>query len=134
MMDKIKTDKTTLSKFGLMLALALALFCLAALIKQKHPQAWVAIISACLMLVAIVAPVLLKYFYIFWMKLAYFLSWINTRLLLGIIFYLVFSPVGLLMRLFKIDPLERNLKYSKESYWKTRLSEESSPVDYHRQS
>ncbi|MFH1191633.1 MAG: SxtJ family membrane protein [Candidatus Omnitrophota bacterium] len=77
---------------------------------------------------------LLKYIYILWMRLAYILSWINTRILLGIIFYLVFSPVGLFVRLFRIDPLERNFGRLKHSYWKPKAGKESLPVDYHRQS
>ena len=77
---------------------------------------------------------LLKYVYILWMRLAYILSWINTRILLVIIFYLVFSPIGLFMRLFRIDHLERNFGRLKDSYWKPKAGKRALPVDYHRQS
>jgi len=41
-----------------------------------------------------------------------------THVLLAIIFYLIFTPVGFVMRLFGKDPLERTGK--KDSYWKPR--------------
>ncbi|MDP3041954.1 MAG: SxtJ family membrane protein [Candidatus Omnitrophota bacterium] len=77
---------------------------------------------------------LLKYIYILWMRLAYILSWVNTRILLVIIFYLVFSPIGLFMRLFRIDPLERKFRRLNVSYWKPKAGKRVLPTDYHRQS
>ncbi len=102
--------------------------------KHKHSVTPTVVIALSFMLIAIFAPVLLKYLYILWMKLAYILSWVNIRLLLGIIFYFVFSPVGLFMRLFRIDLLERNSGPLIDSYWKPKAREKSLPADYHRQS
>jgi len=132
-MDKIKTDRTTLRKFGLLMVFGFVLISLI-FIKHKHSVMPTAAVALSFMLIAFFAPASLKYLYILWMKLAYILSWVNTRLLLGIIFYLVFSPVGLFMRLFKIDPLERNFEPLNDSYWKPKIGQRSSPVDYHRQS
>lgn len=133
-MDKIKADRTTLRKFGLMMATGFVLISLIIFTKYKHSVVPTVVIALFFMLITIFVPVLLKYLYILWMKLAYILSWINTRLLLGIIFYLVFSPVGLFMRLFRIDLLEKNSGRLNDSYWKPKAKDRSLPVDYHRQS
>ncbi|MFH1281836.1 MAG: SxtJ family membrane protein [Candidatus Omnitrophota bacterium] len=133
-MDKIKTDRPILRKFGLVMALGLSLISWAIFIKYRYFVVPVAVIAVSFMLAATFGPALLKYFYIFWMKLAYILSWVNTRLLLGIIFYLVFSPVGLFRRLFKIDLLEKKYARLNDSYWKPKAKERPLPVDYHRQS
>jgi len=45
-------------------------------------------------------------------------------------FYLVFTPVGLAMRLFRIDLLERNK--NKESYWKKKEKVDFNPLNYER--
>ena len=51
-----------------------------------------------------------------WFKFGIFLGKIVSPLVMGIIFFLLVTPIGILMRLFKNDLL--NLKYnSKKSYW-----------------
>ena len=51
-----------------------------------------------------------------WFKFGIFLGKIVSPLVMGIIFFLLVTPIGILMRLFKKDLL--NLKYNtKKSYW-----------------
>jgi len=50
------------------------------------------------------------------MRFAEAVGWVNTRILLGIVFYAVLTPMGLLMRMFRIDPMER--RQAGTSYWK----------------
>lgn len=133
-MEKIKTDRIGLRKFGFLMASGFVLISLFVFVKHKHYLASTVVIALFFMLAAIFVPALLKYPYIFWMRLARILSWINTRLLLGIIFYLIFSPVGLLMRLFRIDLLARDFGPGIDSYWKPKSGKRALPVDYHRQS
>jgi hypothetical protein len=51
-----------------------------------------------------------------WMGLAMVLAWINTRIILSLLFVLVLSPIGMIMRVFR-DPLNRKLRDGSESYW-----------------
>jgi len=74
--------------------------------------------------------VFLKPVYIAWMKFVYLFGWVNTRLMLIIIFYLVFTPIGLVMRLCGVDPLERKINKKEKSYWKKK---ELSKPNYERQ-
>ena len=49
--------------------------------------------------------------YRWWIRFGDLLGWVNTRILLTLIFYLVVTPIGLVMRLFRRSPLaveERN--------------------------
>jgi uncharacterized protein involved in cysteine biosynthesis len=55
--------------------------------------------------------------YDLWMKFAAVLAWINTRLILIAMFYLVFTPIGLIMRLFGSDQLGLRIEKDKRSYW-----------------
>lgn len=50
-------------------------------------------------------------------KISQGLGWLNTRLLLIIIFYLIFTPIGLIMKLFREEPLSRKIEKEKSSYW-----------------
>ncbi len=53
----------------------------------------------------------------FWMKLAFVLSIIVTHILVTLTFYIVITPVGLLMRLFGNDPLRLKFAKKEDSYW-----------------
>ncbi|VAX18025.1 hypothetical protein MNBD_NITROSPINAE01-1078 [hydrothermal vent metagenome] len=70
------------------------------------------------------APMALLPLYRLWMKFAMALAWFNTRLLLGITFYFVITPVGLFMRLLGKDLLDLKIDRDAKSYWKKR-----EPVD-----
>ena len=103
------------------------------LLKHKHTIFYTSIISALFFILAFMAPVLLKPIYIFWMKFAFVLSWINTRLILLIIFYLIFTPIGLAMRLFGVDLLDRKIERNKKSYWKEKEKHKFDRLNYERQ-
>jgi len=51
-----------------------------------------------------------------WMKFGHVAGWINTRIILGIMFYAVFFPAGVLMRLVAKDPMARKLDSAAKSY------------------
>jgi Saxitoxin biosynthesis operon protein SxtJ len=64
---------------------------------------------------ATIDPRLLGPIYRWWMRLADALGWVNTRFLLILVFYLVVTPLGLVMRLARRSPLAgpRNAR----TYW-----------------
>ncbi|MCA9774327.1 MAG: hypothetical protein KC466_18060 [Myxococcales bacterium] len=55
------------------------------------------------------------------------LGWVNTRLLLGIAYYVLFAPIALLRRVFRIDPLDRRIDRAAASYWHRRDPADSEP-------
>jgi hypothetical protein len=81
-----------------------------------------------------VAPIVLGPVYRAWMLIAGVLGWINTRLLLSAIFFLLFMPVSLVMRLFGRDPLTRRFDPRLKSYWVDRPKQDEGPeIVYKRQ-
>ena len=73
---------------------------------------WVGIPSLTL---GILKPTLLFYPYQAWMALGHLLGWINSRIILGLIFLIILQPIALIMRLFGYDPLSKN-KGNRKSY------------------
>ncbi len=51
-----------------------------------------------------------------WMKIGHVLGWINTRLILGLVFFLLVTPTGFVVRLLGYDPLKLRRRAS-GSYW-----------------
>ena len=66
-----------------------------------------AIASAVILLIAFAAPRILDAPNRVWMKFARALGWINSRLLLSLLFFVVITPYGLLQRLVGRDRLGR---------------------------
>ena len=65
---------------------------------------------------ALIAPTTLTPVFYSWMTVGGILGWINTRIILAVVFYFVFFPLGRFMRLFGWDPLRRARKNNVISY------------------
>ena len=65
------------------------------------------------MLIGLTAPNLLYYPYKGWMKLGHFLGWINSHIILGLVFILILQPIAYIMRLTGYDPLRIKRKGEK---------------------
>lgn len=75
-------------------------------------------VAAVLTLIGLLVPVAARGFHRFWMGVAGVLGYINSRILLSLLYYGVFFPYGLVSRLLR-DPLNRRRPRS-ESYWVER--------------
>lgn len=67
-----------------------------------------------------------------WMAFATVLGHVNTRIILTLLYYLVVTPVGFVMRLFR-DPLDRTLADGRTSQWIARERTPVDPARYERQ-
>ena len=77
-----------------------------------------------------VAPLRLP-MYLGWMHLVFPIGWVLSHLLFGAIYYLILTPIGLILRLIGYDPLRRRRPSSAVSYWMERPA--ADPDRYFRQ-
>ena len=91
---------------------------------------WPWVLAAVLGAWGLAAPTSLRPVYRGWMQLGLLISRVTTPLVLGIVFYLVFLPMGLIMRLFGYDPLHRQFEPGTESYRES--SHQASPESMER--
>ncbi len=70
---------------------------------------WPWVFAAVLSVWGLLLPATLRPVYSAWMKFGSVMNWINTRLILGLAFFLIFMPFGLVMRLLGKDPMRRTL-------------------------
>ena len=108
-MNSSPTERKQLVAFGIIMSGAFAvagwIFALNALY----------VVAAAFVLFALLTPRALTPAYRPWMRLAEGLGWVNTRILLVLIFYLVVSPIGLVLRLFRRSPIAANEQNG--SFW-----------------
>jgi len=119
-------DRQELRKFGLVFASGIALiFGLFLPWLFEHPwPTWPWIAAGGLAATGLLLPPLLRPVFWLWMKFGHVLGWINTRIILGITFLLLFVPVALLFHLLGKDPMKRRLDPSARSY---RINSEQLP-------
>ncbi|MEX0618816.1 MAG: SxtJ family membrane protein [Pseudohongiellaceae bacterium] len=79
---------------------------------------WPYVVAAVFLAWALIAPATLEVVYKPWMRFAYVLGFINTRLILGLIYLVIFTPVSLFFALFRIDLLDRKKDKTASTYWK----------------
>jgi hypothetical protein len=87
--------------------------------------------GALLLVAGLFIPPATRAFHTGWMKFAQALGWVNSRVLLTILFYTVFAPYGFLSRLFGRDPLRRRAK-SGDTYWTTRKTTRQTTEQFER--
>ena len=86
---------------------------------------WPWIVFAVLAGLGLMAPLLLRPVYHVWMRLGLLLNRITTPLILGILFYVMISPIALLRRLWSKDAMARRFDTNASSY---RVPSEAKPI------
>lgn len=132
-MERLNLDKQSLRKFGITMGAAFLVIALIVFLKHKYIIFPAVIISAVFFTLAFIIPGILRPAYVIWMRLAYVLSWFNTRLILLAIFYLIFTPIGFIIRITGKDLLDRKIDKNKESYWIKKENNKFNALDYERQ-
>ncbi len=110
MIKKSSISKKQLREFGFLIGIGFPIFIgwLIPAISGHLFKTWSLWVGIPALLLGIIKPSLLFYPYKGWMILGLVLGWINSRIILGIIFLLVLQPIALVMKMFGYDPLRKN--------------------------
>ena len=109
---KIGSNKS----FGIVFFVVFLIISLYPIINNESIRLWSLIISLTFLILGIINSSLLSPLNKLWFKFGIFLGKIISPVIMGIIFFLVVTPIGIIMRLIGKDVL--NLKYNNsKSYW-----------------
>ena len=108
-------SKKQLREFGLLIGFGFPILIgwLIPLIFGHQFRIWTLCIGVPGLLIGLTVPSLLYYPYKFWMALGHVLGWINSHIILGLVFILVLQPIACIMRLTGYDPLRSKRKGEK---------------------
>jgi hypothetical protein len=84
--------------------------------RSQDPRWWSIAVAGCLVFPAVVYPNSLFWIHKGWMMVGQVMGWINTRIILGIVFYFIVTPIGIARRLLGKDPMGRHLRADLDSY------------------
>ena len=103
-------------KFGMIISVCFLVIALAPLLNHHATRQWALSLSLFFATTALLFPRVLQQINVGWLKLGEFLRKITTPIILFILFFIVFTPIALILKILKKDLL--NLRFSKSSsYW-----------------
>ena len=106
--------------FGLVFAAIFFIVACWPLLHKEPVRWWAACASVAFAGIALVKPALLTWLNRQWLKLGVLLSKVVSPIALGIVFYGVFTPLGIVVRLLGNDPLNLKRDDAASSYWRRR--------------
>jgi len=116
-LKNIRTDSKAIRDFGMLIGFILLI--IAGILFYKEREFYLLIITFGIAFIGLGLgmPIIVKPFYLVWMNFAVLLGWFMTRLILGLLFYIIVSPIGLFARLFGKEFLELKTSSINNSYW-----------------
>jgi hypothetical protein len=98
-----------------------------AAVRLAEPRWWAVIVAGLLILPAVVCPSTLFWPHKGWMFVGHILGWINTRIILGLVFYAIVTPIGIIRRMLGKDPMGRQTRPELDTY---RIIRDSRPASH----
>ncbi len=114
-----KLDKKGYRKFGMTMGIVISVLfglILPWLFSKTMPQ-WPWIVGAVFVIWAIILPRTLKYIYGPWMRFGHIIGTINTKIILSIVFFLIFTPVSFCLKILGKDMMNRSIDRTALTYW-----------------
>ncbi len=108
--------------FGLLIPLLRFGFSGLPLVESSQNANWPWWAAAVIAALALMLPASLVWLYKPWMKFADIAQWVNSRIILLLLYYFIILPIGLLRRLLGKDSMQRKFDSKLKSY-RTELAE-----------
>ena len=113
-MDDVKISSN--KNFGIVFFIVFLLIGIYPFLNGNDFRVWSLLISVVFLILGLINSKILTPLNKLWFKFGLFLGKIVSPLVMGFIFFIVVTPIGIIMRLFRKDLL--NLKYNqKKTYW-----------------
>jgi hypothetical protein len=99
------------------------------LLRGAAIRSWAAVFGASLVISGLLAPPVLRPLYRLWMALGRVLGQVNAWIVLGVVFFAVFTPVALLLRILKKRPILLAFDPDLKTY---RIARQPRPISHMR--
>jgi predicted membrane metal-binding protein len=119
--------------FGFVFAAVFAIIGLWPLIGGEPVRIWALGVAVAFVAVALIYPRALRPLNILWFRFGLLLYKITSPIVMAVMYYIAVVPVGLLMKVFAKDPLQRKFDPNAKSYWIDREPPGPEPESMKRQ-
>ena len=118
MKNSIKVKSKDNITFGILFFILFLIFGLYPLKSDEAIRVWSVVLSLVLLIITIIKPNLFTFLNKFWIKFGILLGKIISPIVMGLVFFFVVTPMGILVRVLKKDVM--GLKRGASSYWINR--------------
>ena len=118
MKNSIKVKSKDNITFGILFFIFFLIVGLYPLKSDEAIRVWSVVLSLVLLIITIIKPNLFTFLNKFWIKLGILLGKIISPIVMGLVFFFVVTPIGILVRVLKKDVM--GLKRGASSYWINR--------------
>ena len=123
-----RPDAKELRNFGLLIGAIFTLIGLWPMLFRGEPlRLWAVVIGSVLILSGGLVPNSLAPIHRGWMWIGHVLGWINTRFLLGLIFYGLITPIGIVFRVLGKDTMRQAFSDTSSTY---RVNRQARPASH----
>ena len=116
--QEIKINKKNNITFGILFFIFFLIIGLFPLISVGIIRVWSVVLSLGFLIITIIRPNLFTFFNRSWIQFGIFLGKIISPIVMGLVFFFVVTPIGILVRILKKDVM--GLKRGASSYWINR--------------
>ena len=114
-MDNIKISSN--KSFGLVFFVIFIIIALWPLLNDGNIRIWSIIVSIIFLILGLLNSKILTPFNKLWMRLGALLGIIVSPIVMGVVYFGIITPIGLIMKLFGKDVLNLKLDKNKKTYW-----------------
>jgi energy-coupling factor transporter transmembrane protein EcfT len=116
--QEIKIKKNNNITFGILFFIFFLIIGLYPLKSDEKIRVWFVVLSLVFLIITIIRPNLFTFLNKLWIKFGILLGKIISPIVMGLVFFFVVTPIGILIRILKKDVM--GLKRGKSSYWINR--------------
>ena len=113
----IKSGKKELREFGITIGIVFIVLGGIALWRGKAAYPYLIVFGIVFAALGASLPSILKPLQKIWMAIVVIIGFFMSRIILGILFYLVITPIGMIMKISGKDILDERIEKSRSSYW-----------------
>ena len=118
-------EKSSLRSFGILFSIVFIIITFWPLLNGNKPYYWLLLPSSIFLILGILKSKILIPLNKIWIKFGYLLGAIIAPIVMGIIFFLIVTPIGFIMRIFGKDFLSLKFKKELNTYWLKRKNVKS---------
>lgn len=86
-------------------------------LKSLNVRSWSLYVALTFLVVGTFIPRILSFFYKVWVKFGELIGGVISKLILLILFYALFTPIGIALKILRKDLLHKKLDKTCQSYW-----------------
>ena len=112
----VPATRKQLRSFGLLVGGIFLLIGLWPIVRASPPRNWATILGIALAGPGLVAPQILAPAHKVWMGIAHVLGWINARIIMSIVYFILFTPIAIFLRFMNKTPIRLGFDKSLSTY------------------